>query len=281
VPAVVLLKGTGPQDRDGNNEVGHSSLHRAMAEHLAAHGVASLRCDTRGYGGSTGRFWDATFGTYVTDAHAMIEALRRTSSIDGRRIGIVAHSEGGVVGPEVADEDPGVRAMVLVGAAGRPFLEGVLWQTRDELRRAHAPEDKIAAAVEGRRAVLGVLAAGGPLPEGLPAADREDIAPMVPWLKSRLAHDTRAQNRRLRHLPILIVQGGHDLSTPAEDADLLKADFRAGHNPDAEAALCSDLGHSLIRARIDEERPTGPIDDEALERIATFVAQRLASPDGG
>jgi pimeloyl-ACP methyl ester carboxylesterase len=277
-PAVVLLKGTGPQDRDGNNEAEHYGLHRAIAAHLAAHGVASLRCDSRGFGGSTGRFWDGTFATYVRDAHAMLAALRRTGGVDDTRIGIVGHSEGGIVGPVVADDDGGVGAMVLIGAGAQPFADAVLWQARDEQRRAHAPPEQVEGVIAVRRAVLDALAAGRPLPASLPPAVRADIEPMVPWLKSRLTHDTRAENRRLRHLPMLLVQGGHDLSTPATDASLLRADLAAGHNPDAKLSMFPELDHFLVPARVDEEHPAGEADPHALDAIAAFVAGALDAP---
>lgn len=271
-PAVLLIKGTGPQDRDGNNRVEHHGLHGALARRLAERGVASLRCDARGYGGSSGWFWDATFATYVRDAHALLAALRRLDGVDARRIGIVGHSEGGIVGPVVADEDAGVRALVLIGAGASPFLDSVLWQTRDELRREHAAPETIEAAVQLRRTVLTALAAGEELPAMLPASVRDDVAPMVPWLRSRLAHDTRAHNRALRHLPILIVQGEHDLATPPADAELLRADLAAGHNADARLVRLPDLDHFLVRVAVDEEPAAGSPDAAAVDLVAAFVA---------
>lgn len=94
-PAVVLLSGSGPQGRD--SEVGGFRPFKLIADHFAERGIAVLRFDDRGVGGSTGNLAESTTEELADDALAAVRTLRARREIDGRRIGLVGHSEGAIV----------------------------------------------------------------------------------------------------------------------------------------------------------------------------------------
>jgi len=116
-PAVVLITGSGPQDRD-ETVAGHKPF-RVLADYLTSRGIAVLRYDDRGVGESTGDFDAATVHDFVSDTCAALEFLRTRRDIDHRRIGLLGHSEGGIVVPMAALEMPGkVAFLVLLASPG-------------------------------------------------------------------------------------------------------------------------------------------------------------------
>ena len=111
-PAVVLISGSGDQDRD--SDIAGFRLFAVLADHLAGAGVASLRIDDRGVGGSTGDGLQATLQARAADVEAAVDVLRSRDGIDAGRVGLVGHSEGGIVAPVVADRTDGVAFVVLL-----------------------------------------------------------------------------------------------------------------------------------------------------------------------
>ena len=99
-PAVVFITGSGPQDRD-EAVMGHRPF-LVLADHLTRHGIAVLRCDDRGVGKSTGNFARATHHDFVADTLAAFDYLKTRKEVDPRRIGLLGHSEGGLIAPLAA-----------------------------------------------------------------------------------------------------------------------------------------------------------------------------------
>jgi len=131
-PAVVLITGSGPQDCD-EAVMGHRPF-LVLADHLTRQGIAVLRCDDRGFGKSTGNFATAIDADFVDDALAAVNYLRTRPEIDPRRIGLVGHSEGGIVAPRAAARSPEVAFIVLLAGIGVPMEEVLLRQSRDMAR---------------------------------------------------------------------------------------------------------------------------------------------------
>ncbi|MEW6750879.1 MAG: alpha/beta fold hydrolase [Candidatus Latescibacterota bacterium] len=115
-PAAVLVSGSGPHDRDGQ-VAGHRPF-RVLADQLARQGVAVLRYDDRGVGGSEGDFGSATALDYVVDALAGVDFLAGQPRVDGGHVGIIGHSEGGLVAPLAAAESDQVAYVVLLAGPG-------------------------------------------------------------------------------------------------------------------------------------------------------------------
>src|SRR5579863_8414522 len=117
-PAVVLITGSGPQDRD-ESLLGHKPF-LILSDYLTRHGVAVLRADDRGIGKSTGVFSKATTADFATDTEAGIAYLKTRSEVNQRKIGLIGHSEGGVIAPMVAARNKDVAFIVMMAGTGVP-----------------------------------------------------------------------------------------------------------------------------------------------------------------
>lgn len=127
-PAVVLVSGSGQQDRD-ETMMGHKPF-RAIAEYFAQQGIATLRYDDRGVGGSKGDLETATTYDFADDAEAMFMELRKHPKIDPKRVGIVGHSEGGAIAPMIAARNKKVAFVVMLAGQGCTGAEVLLQQNR-------------------------------------------------------------------------------------------------------------------------------------------------------
>lgn len=115
-PAVVLISGSGPQNRDGEI-LGHRPF-RILADYLTRHGVAVLRYDDRGYGASEGEFRPATSLDYTDDALAAVRFLAFNFPDQINKIGLIGHSEGGNIAPVAATVNPAIDFLILLAAPG-------------------------------------------------------------------------------------------------------------------------------------------------------------------
>ena len=127
-PAVVLITGSGPQDRN-ESLLGHHPF-LVLADYLTRKGIAVLRADDRGVGESTGDFNLATTADFATDTEAGVAYLKTRPEIDTRKIGLVGHSEGGVIAPMVAARNHDVAFIVMMAGSGVPGDEVIAEQTR-------------------------------------------------------------------------------------------------------------------------------------------------------
>jgi hypothetical protein len=156
-PAAVLITGSGGQDRD-STVAGHKPF-LVIADHLARRGIASLRCDDRGIAGSTGSFTDATTIDFAADAIAQARFLAARDDI--ATVGLIGHSEGGIVVPIAAAERDEVRWLVLLAAPGVPGRELMQRQLAEVYRAAgDADEASIAAQIAAQAACFDAALAG-------------------------------------------------------------------------------------------------------------------------
>lgn len=142
-PAVVLVSGSGPQDR--NEEIlGHKPFW-VIADYLTRNGIAVLRYDDRGVAKSEGNFKIATSADFATDAQAAISFLRKQKNIDSEKIGIAGHSEGGMIAEMVAAEDKKLGFIILLAAPGMNIDELMIVQNATILKAQGATEKDIEA----------------------------------------------------------------------------------------------------------------------------------------
>ncbi|KQS46233.1 alpha/beta hydrolase family protein [Sphingomonas sp. Leaf198] len=127
-PAVLLITGSGLQDRD-ETLFGHKPF-LVWAGALTRRGVAVLRVDDRQTGGSTGDVRTATTADFAGDVEAGLAFLRSRRDVDASRIGLIGHSEGGIIAPIVADRDPALAFIVLLSSPGEPLEQVLLSQKR-------------------------------------------------------------------------------------------------------------------------------------------------------
>jgi pimeloyl-ACP methyl ester carboxylesterase len=227
VPAVVTLTGSGQQDRD-ETLIGITGykLFRQIADTLGRRGIAVLRIDDRGVGGSGGNPATETSADYADDIRATIAYLHSRAEIDSRRIALVGHSEGGLVAPMVAARDSSVRALVLMAGpsrSGRRILEYQYGRQVDRAPVSSAVRDSM------RRRLPAEL----------------DSMTSVPWMRFFFEHDPSETARHVR-APVLILQGENDIQITPDQAPELAAAFRAGGNTHVTVRTFPQLNHLFL-----------------------------------
>ena len=148
VPAVVLLTGSGQQNRDEEFS-GHKPFW-VIADHLTRNGIAVLRMDDRGIGGSTGDYKNSTTGDFATDALAAVEYLKNRPEIDATRIGLIGHSEGGSTAVVAAGNSADVKFMIALSGGMANFGDIHITQVGNQLRMQNVPEENIKLETEWR-----------------------------------------------------------------------------------------------------------------------------------
>ncbi len=264
-PATVLVHGSGPLDRD--EKVFEHKLFLVLADHLNRQGIAVLRYDKRGIGKSGGVYKNATSMDFALDAEAAVAFLRGRLEVDARRIGIVGHSEGGLIAPIVASRDPkvafvvmlagpGVRGELLMveqlalGAKANGMPEAMVAKEREinrALLAALASEPQLEQASARARQALASLEAKGMLPAGSAQARVQPFA--TPWFHAFLRHEPGPVLQSLRQ-PVLALNGALDLQVPST-MDLAAIRSALKDNPRAVVKEMPGLNHLFQTA------PTG------------------------
>jgi fermentation-respiration switch protein FrsA (DUF1100 family) len=230
VGAVLLLGGSGAQDRDGTRlELPGYAPWRELSDVLVDSGLAVLRLDDRGTAQSTGQFAGATTEDFARDAQAALTWLRRHPMVNAARVAVVGHSEGAVVALLVARADPTLAALVLWGAPSRPGREIARWQ-REQLvmgNRARWPAEEQAT----------VLATAD--------AQADAMARHDPWLRTWFVLDPRAVARDVR-VPVLLLHGETDQQVPPFQADELAQVLRGAGAAPVDVRHFRDTDHLLL-----------------------------------
>ena len=141
-PAVVLVSGSGPQDR--NSTVFDHQPFLVLSDYLTRHGIAVLRYDDRGTGASEGEFKTATSIDFANDANAAFNFLSQQNGIDKKKVGIAGHSEGGMIAPMVATQNKKVGFVVMIAGPALPIDSLMYEQIRLTMEASHTPEIAIA-----------------------------------------------------------------------------------------------------------------------------------------
>ncbi len=154
-PAVILITGSGPQNRD-EEIFGHKPF-MVIADYLSRHGIAVLRYDDRGVGKSQGTYATATSADLATDAEAAYEFLKTYPKINSKDIGLLGHSEGGLIAPIVASTNPGIAFIVSLAGPGVSGEKVILKQAQDIGRLSGASEAQIEEGTEVNSKLYAVL----------------------------------------------------------------------------------------------------------------------------
>ena len=268
-PVVLIIPGSGPTDRDGNNPLGVAAApYRMLAEALAGEGVSTLRADKRGLFGSKSAIPDpnvVTIADYVGDAHNWVEALRKRTG--AKCIWLLGHSEGGLIALSAAQQPKDICGLVLVSAAGRKLGDVI----REQLRSNPANAPLLPQAL----VALKSLEAGKMVDSSGMAAPLQSLfSPRVqPYLMDLLRQDSAALAARVE-VPMLIVQGGKDIQVSRADADALHA-----ANSKSELVVAPNMNHVLKVVSGDDRAanlaayadPSLPVDVGIVDAIASFV----------
>lgn len=157
-PAVVLISGSGPSNRDESMpELLEMRPFALIADGLASEGFAVLRYDDRGTAESTGEYDLATSADLATDAQAAVEYLRNRSEIDAEEVGLLGHSEGGLIAALAAAEDPTLAFVISMGGPGVTGYDLLLLQIDLTMRASGATDEMIAALIEHERPSMDMI----------------------------------------------------------------------------------------------------------------------------
>ena len=299
-PAVVLISGSGPQDRD--EFVWEHRPFLVLADHLTRHGIAVLRYDDRGTAASTGKYQGATVEDFSRDTSAAVEFLRAHARIDAARIGLLGHSEGGLVAPIVANPRDDIAFVVLLGATGVDGKTVLLTQSEAMARVAGASEPEIALATTMNRAVMEIAAQTGPGEDltddvmrvadqviaAIPAPQRDAAGKAIrtqlrgqitrlqgEWMRHFLNYDPSPALRRL-DVPVLAIWGTRDLQVlPALNRPALERAL-AG-NPRAAFVELEGLNHMFQAASTGSSAEYAEIDETINAAALSTITEWLTS----
>lgn len=302
-PAVLLISGSGAQDRNAN--VFGFEVFRTLADYLTRNGVAVLRYDDRGVGGSTGGGSDDTSADFAEDVLAGVEMLSQRPEIDTAHIGLLGHSEGGLIAPMTANQSDEVAFVILMAGPSLPgdqILDAQLrlilaadGATPDQIDQASARQQQTLAAVrtgEGWdkleadvRAELQVSI------DELPEAQRSQI-PDVPayidsvvasqlgavrnaWFNFFVTYDPAPALEKLT-VPMLALYGGKDLQVPADVNEAkLQAIVDGSSNPDMTIKTFPTANHLFQEATTGSPNEYGVLDKafvvDFLETITEWI----------
>ncbi|GEM47490.1 alpha/beta hydrolase family protein [Deinococcus cellulosilyticus] len=263
-PVALIIAGSGPTDRDGNNPLaGKNNSLKLLAEGLAQNGIASLRYDKRGIGESAKadlKEEDQRFDDFIQDASNWLDLLKK----DGRfnRYFVLGHSEGALIGLAVAKQNP-VDRYVSISGTGSNAADILLTQLKPQLPAPlfDASADLIAKLRKGET---------GEMPDpALASLFRPSVQPyLISWFK----HDPAALIAGL-NTPTLIVQGARDLQVTVADAQKLHA-----AQPKAQLLILPTMNHVLKSVSEDPQdnlaaysNPDLPLSDGLLQGIVEFL----------
>ena len=280
-PAVVLVHGSGPGDRD--ETVGANKPFRDLAWGLASRGIAVLRYDKRSlvHAAKLAGVRDLTVkDEVVDDAVAALAVLRAAPKIDPKRIFVVGHSLGAALVPRIAAADPAIAGAVLLAAPARRLEDAWLAQVEYLARADGAVSPDEAKEIEALRAELAKIKAPGfsaasPPVQGVPASYWIDLG----------RYDALAAARQLRR-PLLLLQGRRDYQVPVHDLGLWEKALTG--RKDVVLRAFPALNHLFIAGTgpstaAEYQRP-GHVAVEVVDAIAGWIAAtsgRPRAPSGG
>ena len=290
-PAAILVAGSGPQDRD-ETVAGHRPF-LVLADHLTRKGVAVLRYDKRGIGKSTGNFDQATTEDFASDAAAALAYLKSQKEIDARKIGLIGHSEGGIIAPMIASRSSDVAWMVLLAAPGLKGEDVMLLQSELILKAAGFDDDRIANARNFNResydlarkekdpqaleAKLTDLIDSTGMSTTLPPTTLKPQARMMtsPWFRFFLDYDPVPALEKT-HCPVLALNGDKDLQmAPKENLAQIQKALQEGGNKDFQTKELPGLNHLFQHAPTGSPTEYGGIEEtfapEALDAISGWI----------
>lgn len=303
-PGVVLVSGAGAQDRDGTM-FGHRPM-LVLADHLTRRGIAVLRFDDRGVGGSDGDFGMLTPEGLATDVEAAAAFLAARPSVDPRGVGVAGHSDGALAAAIAARRGDRIAFLIMLAGTGLPGSETAAEQTARLARPGGAPD----AIVEMNRRLYGELtrivaraAPGDDLEEELRSAARTAITELSPelrqrafggaseqvvdqlargfgspWARFTVRHDPRRTLEGIR-VPVLAIAGEKDLQLSAgPHLSAIEGALESGGNRNVTVRAMPGLNHFLQEAEFgspaESARIAQTVSPSVLELMSGWINER-------
>lgn len=311
-PALILITGSGAQNRD--EEVAGFRVFRILADHLTRQGIAVLRCDDRGVGGSTGDIAESTMEDFAGDVTAALRFLKSRAEINPEQIGLLGHSEGAEVAGVVASERADIA--LIISMAG-PAVSGdkIILSQMESLNRARGvPEDRIARDMDLERRVFEVVRSDtgwekvvGDLRKTIRAdmgreaanlpEDRQKLLPSIDSLADVRARQqiAAAKSRWFRHFidfdpaaalskvrcPVLALFGEKDMQVlPSVNREPMEVALRRAGNKDYSITVVAGANHLFQEAETGTPMEYATLKKEFLpgflETISGWVGNRVA-----
>lgn len=282
-PAVILISGSGPQNRD-EELLGHKPF-LVLADYLTKKGIAVLRFDDRGVAKSTGDFKTATTMDFAKDVRAGVDYLSSRKEIFKNKIGLIGHSEGGVIAPIVAGNSKDINFIVLLAGTGIHGDKLMLLQKEKIERQMGVSENEIQKGQEIFKGAYDMILASSPIDTNLKTKinsyfklqfgekmNEAQISRLTfqitsPWMIYFLKFDPSTALEKVK-CPVLAINGDKDLQVPADvNVDAIKKALAKGGNKKATAKTLRNLNHLF------QECKTGSPDEyETLEQTFSPIA---------
>lgn len=296
VPAVVLLTGSGAQDRD-ESILGHKPF-LVLADYLTRRGIAVLRLDDRGIGGSTGSVAQSTSPEFADDALAAVAYLKNVKQINPRKIGLLGHSEGGMIAALAAGRSQDVAFVVMLAGTGVPGEQIILHQGEAIARAQKADEKLITSArelqfklfaiakrdttlQESRDEIIKLLLENesyksAPTPEARKALEANVAAQaqamFTPWFRAFLVFDPAAAMEKV-HCPVLALTGEKDLQAdPKQNLPPMAAALKKAGNKDVTVRELPGLNHLFQHCETGSPTEYGRIEETFAPEVMALIA---------
>jgi len=288
-PAVVLITGSGAQDRD-EALAGHRPF-LVLSDYLTRHGIAVLRADDRGTAKSTGSFAGSTTADFATDTEAGIVFLKGRKEIDPHKIGLVGHSEGGIIGPMVAARNPDVAFIVMMAGSGVSGDE-VLIEQAQLIAEAGGMDREAVDKIGTRQRAIMLLARREKDPAAFERGLREIFAGQIPeeqmgqavkqmtspWMRYFIEYDPAIALRKVK-CPVLALNGSKDLQVPPkQNLPAIRKALEAGGNTHFEVVEMPGLNHLFQTAKTGSPSEYFQIEETIapaiLEKIAGWIVKQ-------
>ena len=294
-PSVLLITGSGPEDRD--ETIFNHRPFLIIADYLTRRGIAVLRADDRGVGGTTGDVVNATTKDLAEDALSGVAYLKSRLEIDPKRIGLVGHSEGANIASIAATQSKDVHYIVMLGGMGVVGEQVLYLQGWRQMERTGVPKamvDQERALQEGIFAAVKATTDKAALAESLRAVGKRagkdmsdpEITALVEqvgsaWFRYFLTFDPAPVLKEVR-CPVLALYGEKDTqATPKENAPALEAALKSGGNKDVTVRVLPGLNHLFQTSQTGAITEYGQIEETfapvALDEIEKWIAAH-ASP---
>lgn len=264
LPTVILLGGSGANDRDGGALAVPTMAHLAGA--LGAAGFLAVRYDKRGFGQSGGRAESATMSDYADDVRAVVRWLVSRKDVDPKRIAILGHGEGAWIGMLAASREKRIAALVSVAGPGSTGAELNLEQQQAELNRMNLPAAEREARVAMQKQIQSAALTGRGW-EGVPRELRQQAD--TPWFQSFVAFDPAKGIKDVRQ-PILFVHGALDRQIPVEHVERLSDLARkVSDSKSVEVVVVRGVNHLLVPATTGEVSEYQTLTDKTVSEDVT------------
>ncbi|MFB6342134.1 alpha/beta hydrolase family protein [Saccharicrinis sp. FJH62] len=301
-PAVILITGSGPQDR--NEEIFGHKPFLIIADYLTRHGIAVLRYDDRGVGKSTGDFQAATSNDFVKDVESALDFLKTQTNIDSKKIGLVGHSEGGLIAPIVAVHRPDVDFIVLLAGPGLRGDKILLEQQKLIGKVSGMSDNDIAAQQSNNKKIFDLILnardttglknqiraiisdavnknADMTVPPGMDKANfikMQTDAITTPWMLNFIKYNPAPTLEKVK-CPVLALNGENDLQVPPKDnLSAIESALKKVGNKNVTVKELPGLNHLFQHSETGNPTDYGKIEETfspaALEIMTNWIKEQ-------